>query len=1186
MAVPIETRAEPIPGYQLIERLGGGGFGEVWKASAPGGLLKAIKFVYGDLQTESNDDAQRAEQELKALKRVQEVRHPYILSLERYDVIDGQLLIVMELADRNLWDRFRECRNQGLPGIPREELLRYMAEAAEALDLMNIEHQLQHLDIKPQNLFLVHNHAKVADFGLVKDLEGMMASVTGGVTPVYAAPETFDGWVSRFCDQYSLAIVYEELLTGQRPFNGNNVRQLIMQHLQAAPNLSPLPASDREIVGRALSKNPDERFPTCQAFIQALRSAGGSGLNPIPKAAAEPAAEHDRGSRATMPRDAMQQAQQEEADLPENLADDVDEAGSSPIVQTAVETRWIRVHDGAEPVADDTPSVPKVREEVLGPGLLFPALVIGVGQLGLVSVQRLRERLHQRFGSLDAVPNIRTLYLDTDPEAPRRAALGSPAAVLSGAEVILARLCRPSHYLRSLRGRAIMDNCFDPKMLYRIPRGLVTTGLRALGRLAFVDNYHLIVRRLRLELEALVDDDVLHRATAETGSGLRTNRLRVYVVAGLAGGTGSGMFLDLAYVLRQLLKEMGYEKPDIIGLFLVPPVDRNPNQTLALGNLFAALTELNHFSAPGTTFTAVYDEKQRSIRDNEAPYSRCIILPLPPASADTEAPQQVSGLPADFLYRDLTTLLGRLADERRAAVPEQQRQPWGLSCQTFGLYRISWPRQGLVRQVARRLARLVAQRWKSKDASAIRDPVRQSVDGMWEKLQFDSEHLLAGLIEACEEAMGQSAEGLLAAATEPLNNLNADNADEVVQTIAQVMDRLENVLGRPDLTTSTRQSVLLEPLHTAADKLIHEWGHRLTGYTEDLIEQPEFRLAGSEEAVRQIVARLEKDLKQAEPLGKELATRTNDALDRIRTIRGNLGESLAANRRTGGALSNLVELIRAYARWRYQSLMQQRLGNIYVSLRGHLSDQLREINFCRARLSELIARLEDPGPAAAAVDDGALGQNIFPAGCRSLDEAVEHLLQGVLPEDLQGLDRRMQELVQQQFKSLMQVCLGSANLLDNLEALMQETAERFLNTRLGAIDIAEMYLAHRPQEGEAEADLALAFQEAAPALAGQRPATDKEICFLALPNNEAGQELRDRAVPALNCPELGFVENNEDIAFYREIPHLFISDLEQLGPLALAAYRQMTGIEHFTPHTRIDIQRWRAATAGDSQSRT
>src|SRR5436305_7911939 len=219
MAVLITNRAEPIPGYKLIERLGRGGFGEVWKCEAPGGLHKAIKFVYGDLRS-AHEGTGLAEQELKSLSRVKTVRHPYILSLERYDIIEGQLIIVMELADRNLWDRFKECRAQGLPGIPREELLGYLDETAEALDLMNRQYQLQHLDIKPQNLFLVHQHVKVADFGLVKDLEGMQASVTGGVTPVYAAPETFDGKVSRFSDQYSLAIVYQELLTGQRPFLG------------------------------------------------------------------------------------------------------------------------------------------------------------------------------------------------------------------------------------------------------------------------------------------------------------------------------------------------------------------------------------------------------------------------------------------------------------------------------------------------------------------------------------------------------------------------------------------------------------------------------------------------------------------------------------------------------------------------------------------------------------------------------------------------------------------------------------------------------------------------------------------------------------------------------------------------------------------------------------------------------
>src|SRR5262249_20914348 len=135
MPVRLETNAEPIPGYKLVERLGGGGFGEVWKAVAPGGIFKAIKFVYGNVDNGAGE-CQRAKQELKALSRVKTVRHPYILSLERFDIVNGQLLIVMELADRNLWDRFRECTEKGLPGIPRDELLRYMEETAEALDLM------------------------------------------------------------------------------------------------------------------------------------------------------------------------------------------------------------------------------------------------------------------------------------------------------------------------------------------------------------------------------------------------------------------------------------------------------------------------------------------------------------------------------------------------------------------------------------------------------------------------------------------------------------------------------------------------------------------------------------------------------------------------------------------------------------------------------------------------------------------------------------------------------------------------------------------------------------------------------------------------------------------------------------------------------------------------------------------
>src|SRR5581483_2479390 len=163
MPLLIDSQSELIPGYRLIERLGQGGFGEVWKAEAPGGLLKAVKIIRGSLSSNNNHDAVHLNQELKSLHRVKAIRHPYILSLERFDIIDGRLIIVSELADRTLHDRFHECRDQGLPGIPRPGLLRYLEEAAEALDLMNAQFNLLHLDIKPQNIFLVYNHVKVGD---------------------------------------------------------------------------------------------------------------------------------------------------------------------------------------------------------------------------------------------------------------------------------------------------------------------------------------------------------------------------------------------------------------------------------------------------------------------------------------------------------------------------------------------------------------------------------------------------------------------------------------------------------------------------------------------------------------------------------------------------------------------------------------------------------------------------------------------------------------------------------------------------------------------------------------------------------------------------------------------------------------------------------------------------------------
>ncbi|MBY0458994.1 MAG: serine/threonine protein kinase, partial [Gemmataceae bacterium] len=261
---------EPLPGYRLLAPLGRGGFGEVWKCEAPGGLHKAIKFVSSE--SDDGQGGQRFGQELAAFEQIKAIRHPFLLTLERVELLGGELVMVMELADRQLQDRFTECRNCGLPGIPRDELLAYFADAAEALDIIAAKHNLQHLDIKPANLFLVSGHVKVGDYGLVAQLEGPDAG-NRGLTPRYVAPEVLHGHPSTCSDQYSLALVYQELLTGRFPYPGRTPQQLMLQHVSAQPDLSPLPPADQPAVARALAKQPGDRFPSCLAFVQSLMSA-------------------------------------------------------------------------------------------------------------------------------------------------------------------------------------------------------------------------------------------------------------------------------------------------------------------------------------------------------------------------------------------------------------------------------------------------------------------------------------------------------------------------------------------------------------------------------------------------------------------------------------------------------------------------------------------------------------------------------------------------------------------------------------------------------------------------------------------------------------------------------------------------------------------------------------------------
>lgn len=268
----IAPGAEPVPGYRLVEQLGKGGFGEVWRALGPGGVPVALKLV-------SLDEGGKVEE--RAMEVIKSIRHPHLLPVFGIWRKNKWLIVAMELADRTLLDRYKEAVGQGFPGIPAPEIHEHFADAARGLDYLNEPRHvagadsgpmaIQHRDIKPQNILLVGGCSKVADFGLARVLEGSTSGHSGSMTPTYAAPEFFAGKTSSHSDQYSLAVTYCHLRGGRPPFTGT-IQEVMMAHVHNPPDLSMVPENERPAVARALSKNPKDRWPSCRAFVDALKT--------------------------------------------------------------------------------------------------------------------------------------------------------------------------------------------------------------------------------------------------------------------------------------------------------------------------------------------------------------------------------------------------------------------------------------------------------------------------------------------------------------------------------------------------------------------------------------------------------------------------------------------------------------------------------------------------------------------------------------------------------------------------------------------------------------------------------------------------------------------------------------------------------------------------------------------------
>jgi serine/threonine-protein kinase len=249
--------------YRLIQPIGAGGFGQVWKAHDPRVDREvAVKVLAGDGGADHDRQVARFAREAAVAGGLS---HPNIVTVHDFGsaMYDGRLhaYLVMQLLTGKSLSTVLEAGR-----LPLSKAMYTAACVADALEAAH-EAGLTHRDIKPSNIIVRSSgEATVVDFGITRSSDARHDITTTGVligTPAYMAPEALSGTFDCRSDMYSLGCVLYEMVTGQRPFTGTSWR-LVNQHLNEQPaplrTLRPdAPAELERLVSRLMAKDPTQR---------------------------------------------------------------------------------------------------------------------------------------------------------------------------------------------------------------------------------------------------------------------------------------------------------------------------------------------------------------------------------------------------------------------------------------------------------------------------------------------------------------------------------------------------------------------------------------------------------------------------------------------------------------------------------------------------------------------------------------------------------------------------------------------------------------------------------------------------------------------------------------------------------------------------------------------------------------
>lgn len=248
----------PLDGFTLKRGVGQGAFGEVYFAVSDGGKEVALKLLRG------HTDA-----ELRGVSHCLNLKHPNLVHL--YDLrtdARGDHWVIMEYV---FGESLAGVINKHPTGLPTEVIREWFAALARGVAYLHNQ-GVVHRDLKPANIFIEHGHLKIGDYGLSRRISGSEGGdLSRGVgTPHYMAPEIKNGNYTASIDVYACGVILFEMVCGHRPFEGETPLEVLMKHYIDAPDLGPLPAAYRGVIGKALEKDPARRYASVGELARAV----------------------------------------------------------------------------------------------------------------------------------------------------------------------------------------------------------------------------------------------------------------------------------------------------------------------------------------------------------------------------------------------------------------------------------------------------------------------------------------------------------------------------------------------------------------------------------------------------------------------------------------------------------------------------------------------------------------------------------------------------------------------------------------------------------------------------------------------------------------------------------------------------------------------------------------------------